>query len=150
GRRARVGRGATARVRGHPGGNHRERLPVAVFGAWYRRTAVTRLLGVAAVLCCACSATDPYATQVYKFGPFTLQPSDEITNQCVQITLHNTHDLFVNTIELTTGAGFHHSNWYAVPEAVFPGSDGSYTCGARGFDQAAAAARGEVVFAQST
>lgn len=98
----------------------------------------------------ACSASDPYATQTYKFGPFTLQSGVEITDQCVQITLHNAHDLFVNRIELTTGAGFHHSNWYAVPEAVFPGSDGSYTCGDRGFDQAAAAARGEVVFAQST
>jgi hypothetical protein len=98
----------------------------------------------------ACTASDPYAVQTYAFGPFSLQSGEEVTDRCVQITLHNAQDLYVNTVELTTGAGFHHSNWYFVPELLFAGPDGAYRCADRNFDQAAAAARGGVLFAQST
>lgn len=98
----------------------------------------------------ACSTDDPTATQVYKFGPFTVPGGSEDTTHCVQITLHNDKPLFVNKVELTTGPGFHHSNWLFVPEHVFPGDDGVFTCEDRAFNQATAGILGGVFFAQST
>lgn len=98
--------------------------------------------------------------QVLPFGPYSLTPGEEVTEDCVQITLNNTEDIYINTIELTTGAGFHHSNWFWVPEGTFPGpswngtnssaDDGTFKCTDRHFDQAVAAIYGGVVFAQST
>ncbi len=86
----------------------------------------------------------------YDFGPYTLAPSEEDTSKCVQISLNNDQYANVNVVELTTGPGFHHSNWFFVPDFTFPGDDGTYTCKDRGFDQAIAAIKGGVFFAQST
>jgi hypothetical protein len=115
----------------------------------------------------ACHASDPAgadaapaanAPRTYPFGPFTIQASQEITTDCVQITLHNDTTLFVNQVELTTGPGFHHSNWFFVPASddttgvigPFDGPDGTFTCNDRGFDQVVAGLKGGVIFAQST
>lgn len=106
------------------------------------------------VMVSACSGgndnVDPSAPIELPFGPYTIAPGEEVEDQCVQITLHNDDSLFVNSVELTTGPGFHHSNWLYVPEHVFPGEDGTYTCDDRNFDQAVAAIFGGVLFAQST
>jgi hypothetical protein len=107
----------------------------------------TGLLALLALLACSSEDADD---KVYEFGPFSVAPQQEITAQCVQITLHNTGPIYVNTVELTTGPGFHHSNWFFVPEHVFPGEDGSFACQDRNFDNNAAAATGGVLFAQST
>src|SRR5438067_387560 len=105
---------------------------------------VAMLLGA----CASNAATD--GPQKFAFGPYTIPAGAEVTTDCVQITLHNDHDLFVNSVELTTGAGFHHSNWFFVPESDFFGDDGTYTCGDRNFSEPAAALFGGVLFAQST
>jgi len=102
---------------------------------------------LAVVALAACSGDDD---NVFEFGPFTVEAQQEVTAQCVQISLHNSETIYVNTVELTTGPGFHHSNWFFVPEHVFPGADGTFTCKDRNFDIAAAAAVGGVFFAQST
>jgi hypothetical protein len=117
-------------------------------------TAAMRILAVAA-FCAACSGgTDEggqfVGTKTYEFGPFNLAPSQEINSDCVQITLGNEEYANVNVVELTTGKGFHHSNWFYVPEFTFPGADGTFKCNDRGFDQAIAAIKGGVFFAQST
>lgn len=88
--------------------------------------------------------------RTYAFGPFDIAPGQEVTSDCVQITLGNTDYVYVNAVELTTGPGFHHSNWFYVPEFAFPGEDGTYRCRDRNFDQAVAAIQGGVLFAQST
>jgi len=99
----------------------------------------------------ACSGTDdPYATRVMEFGPFELAAGEELTTKCVQITLDNDDPLFINGVELTTGPGFHHSNWFYVPERTFAGDDGVYECGDRNFNEPVAAIFGGVLFAQST
>ena len=98
------------------------------------------------------------APRTYPFGPFTIQADQEVTDQCVQITLDNDATMFVNQVELTTGNGFHHSNWFFVPATdaqtgvlgPFDGPDGTFTCADRGFDQLAAGLKGGVLFAQST
>ena len=96
------------------------------------------------------AAFDATAARTYAFGPFDIAPGQEINDQCIQISLGNPEPIFVNQIELTTGPGFHHSNWLWVPAHIFPGDDGTYTCDDRGFDQGVAAVFGNVVFAQST
>ncbi|HTR54515.1 MAG TPA: hypothetical protein VMJ10_27680 [Kofleriaceae bacterium] len=98
--------------------------------------------------------------QVLHFGPYSLDAEEEITTDCVQITLNNDTDLYINSVEFNSGPGFHHSNWFWVPESSFPGphwngknssaDDGTFTCTDRNFDQSVAALFGGVVFAQST
>jgi hypothetical protein len=114
---------------------------------------------ILAIALCACgtnkSATDPID---FSFGPFDVAASQEISTLCVQITLNNPSDLYINSVDLVTGPGFHHSNWFWVPEHVFAGphgltdpqaDDGTFTCTDRGFDEAIAALYGGVLFAQS-
>ena len=121
-----------------------------------------RGIALVAVLFAGCGGTNapaPDEPRAYPFGPFTVQPNQEISDQCVQITLNNDDVMYVNAVELDTGGpGFHHSNWMFVPASnpatgaigPFDGSDGTFTCRDRGFDQEVAALKGGVVFAQST
>lgn len=96
----------------------------------------------------ACTGDD--RVRSYDFGPYTIAPSQEIAESCVQISLDNDAAVYVNSVELTTGAGFHHSNWTFVPESVFPGKDGTFDCESRGYSEAVVAVFGGVIFAQST
>ncbi|MBA3395736.1 MAG: hypothetical protein H0T89_24035 [Deltaproteobacteria bacterium] len=112
-------------------------------------------LAIVLVVACGDNGTAPpdderVGTETYPFGPFTVAPGEEVIDDCVQITLGNTDYVYVNAVELTTGPGFHHSNWFFVPEFAFPGVDGTYKCDDRDFDQAVAAIHGGVLFAQST
>jgi hypothetical protein len=108
-----------------------------------------RILGLVALCAAACTSPDPNAKQTYSFGPFTIAPSEEVTGRCVQIDLHNAQDLYINTIELETGPGFHHSNWFFLPEHFYADQPGTFDC-----DETAitvtAAINGGVLFAQST
>src|SRR5262249_13404304 len=102
---------------------------------------------VVVLLIGACAADDPYT---FRFGPYTLAPGDEATGQCVSATLNNDQPLYINQVELTTGPGFHHSNWFWVPEFQYPGPDGTWNCEDRLFNDGLAGEVGGVVFAQST
>ena len=116
--------------------------------------------GLLAIALCACAANkSPTDPQVYSFGPYDLAANEETSTLCVQITLNNDSDLYINSVNLKTGPGFHHSNWFWVPEHIFPGphgltdssaDDGTFTCSDRNVDQALAALYGGVLFAQST
>ena len=88
--------------------------------------------------------------RTFTFGPYHLTPAQEITDQCVSATLHNDTELAINSVELQTATGFHHSNWFFVPDALYAGDDGTWNCADRHFDQANAAGAGGVLFAQST
>ncbi len=96
------------------------------------------------------TSVDPTAPRTFEFGPYDLKPGEEVTRSCVQISLHNEEFLFINSVELTTGPGFHHSNWFFVPDTTFAGDDGTYNCADRNFNEPAAAIFGGVLFAQST
>lgn len=109
-----------------------------------------RSLAWCLVLAACAGSDDPNELGTYSFGPFDIAAHEEVTDQCVQITLHNTEYVFVNSVELTTGPGFHHSNWFYVPEHTFAGADGTYTCKDRDFNEPVAAIFGGVLFAQST
>lgn len=100
----------------------------------------------------ACSDEHDWSPGAHEFGfgPYTVQSGEEREWDCVQISLENPETVYVNTVELTTGPGFHHSNWLYVPEHIFPGPDGTYPCDDRGYSEAVAAVFGGVIFAQST
>lgn len=108
------------------------------------RIAITAL----ALALAACSGGDEPGT--YSFGPFQIAPHEETTSRCVQISLNNPDATYVSSVELTTGPGFHHSNWFFVPESVFFGDDGTFRCRDRDYNEAIAAVFGGVLFAQST
>jgi hypothetical protein len=86
----------------------------------------------------------------FDFGPFQLDPSQEITDDCVQVTLNNDEPLDINQVEFTSGVGFHHSNWFWTKDYYVPGDDGTFSCKDRGYNEASAALAGGVLFAQST
>ena len=86
----------------------------------------------------------------FEFGPYPLAASQEITDDCVQVTLNNDEPIDVNAVELASGMGFHHSNWFWTKEAYAFGDDGTFSCKSRNYNEATAALAGGVLFAQST
>ena len=98
----------------------------------------------------AAPTTDEAGRHDYHFGPYDLAAGEEHDSQCVSVTLANELPMFVNEVSLTTGPGFHHSNWFWVPDSSYPGPDGTWRCSSRNFDEPLAAAVGGVLFAQST
>ncbi|MDB4952889.1 MAG: hypothetical protein JWO36_458 [Myxococcales bacterium] len=115
-----------------------------------------RLAFVVVLAACGTDSATPdgnsdTATRILPFGPFSLQPGEEQTRACVQITLDNSDYVYVNQVELTTGPGFHHSNWFFVPTYSFGNDpDGVFNCDDRNFNEPVAAIQGGVLFAQST
>jgi hypothetical protein len=118
--------------------------------AMTRRGLLALLAPFVVVACETDDAVDPYAARSFTFGPIEVPANFEDTSKCVQISIDNPDALYVNQVELTTGPGFHHSNWFYVPAHVFAGDDGIYNCNERAFDQAVAGIFGGVFFAQST
>lgn len=90
------------------------------------------------------------ATVHHSFGAYHLEPGQEVTNICIQWTLENDEPIYVQAATLSNDGFYHHSNWTVVPEDMFPGDDGFFTCSDRGFDQVSAAIAGTVLMAQST
>jgi hypothetical protein len=78
-------------------------------------------------------------------GPAT----SEVTNFCVSWRLDNAEPIQVNRVSMTTGRGWHHSNWFYVQPGFLPVEDGLWDC-SRTFDQASAGLSGGALFAQST
>lgn len=94
--------------------------------------------------------SDPDVADQHAFPTVTLAPGEEVTDLCQSWTLGNTEPLYVNTVTMTNGSGWHHSNWVFLPDDVFPGADGVWPCRERNFDGRAAAILGGVLYAQST
>jgi hypothetical protein len=108
------------------------------------------LAAVAVALALSACAGDDDVSGRYPFGPFNIAAHQEVIGTCVQISLHNPEALYVRSVELTTGPGFHHSNWLFVPDTAFTGDDGPFPCAERGYNDGIAAMLGGVLFAQST
>ncbi len=89
------------------------------------------------------------ASFTHMFGERALAPYEEVTD-CVSWTLNNDEPLYVQAVTQANLGFFHHSNWFVVPDDLYPGEDGYWKCGDRGFSELAAAASGTVLFAQST
>ena len=89
------------------------------------------------------------ATLSHSFGAFTVGAYGE-AQPCVAWTLENEQPLYVEAVTLANDGGFHHSNWFVVPEDSFPSPDGFFNCKDSNFAEISAAIEGTVIFAQST
>ena len=89
-----------------------------------------------------------------------LERAEETSNVCQSWVLGNEEPLYVTKVRQTNDGGWHHSNWFFVPEAAYPPNEaaegpdaqleGTWRCSDRGFREYLAAAAGGVFFAQST
>jgi len=85
----------------------------------------------------------------HTFGVYNLDPLQEV-QPCISWTLNNDEAIYIEKVTLSNNGGYHHSNWFFVPEEDHPGEDGYWNCRDRGFTELGAAVRGGVLFAQST
>jgi len=99
----------------------------------------------------AACAPIPGTAITHDFGDQTLAPGQEIGSLCQSWILDNDTELFVNAVELDNGGGYHHSNWFFVPEHYedWP-TEPWVNCYSEGFDELQAALVGGVIYAQST
>jgi len=87
----------------------------------------------------------------HDFGEWTLEPGEEIGSLCQSWILDNDDELFVNAVELANDGGYHHSNWFFVPEAFRDWTAEPWIhCYNDGFHELDAALAGGVIYAQST
>jgi hypothetical protein len=86
----------------------------------------------------------------HDFAMFTTQPGEEVLGLCQSWTLNNPEELWVNAVELTQDEASHHSNWTFVPDNLYKGDDGVWSCADRNYQQLDAALYGGVLYAQST
>lgn len=89
------------------------------------------------------------APRSHRFADLSLAAGSERT-VCASWTLGNEEVLFVRQVDLASGPGFHHSNWFFFDDDAYEGPDGVWPCRERGYDTVSAAVGGGVVFAQST
>lgn len=89
------------------------------------------------------------ASVTHSFGTYSLAPRQE-TEPCIQWTLENDQSIYIEAVTLANDGGFHHSNWFVVPEELYAGEDGFFNCWERGFTELDAAVQGTVLTAQST
>jgi hypothetical protein len=113
-------------------------------------------LALACVAACGSSGegpdSDEAAQDLYLEREFTgirVAPAAESTGLCAAWRLDNDRSLHVNQVDMEAGTGWHHSNWFFVPEGTFSVDDGVWEC-AGDFDAVKAALTGGVLFAQST
>ncbi|MFO0682350.1 MAG: hypothetical protein U0234_09880 [Sandaracinus sp.] len=93
----------------------------------------------------------PEAMLSHTFPTVDLAAGDERLELCQAWTLNNDEPIYVDSVTMDAGPGWHHSNWMWVPDTQFPGDDGTFRCRDREFDELAAAlGGGGVFFAQST
>jgi hypothetical protein len=94
----------------------------------------------------------------HTYDPISLDVGGEISNVCQTWVLDNDEPLYVTKVRQQNDGGWHHSNWFFVPEWAYQpdtgGSEGpvegTWKCSDRGFREYLAAAAGGVFFAQST
>ncbi|MFW5920971.1 MAG: hypothetical protein ACOCUS_03970 [Polyangiales bacterium] len=82
--------------------------------------------------------------------PVHADPHDEFDGVCQSYTLDNEEPIWVQAVRQKNEGSWHHSNWFFVPQDMFPGPDGTWDCTDRGFDEVTAAVAGGVFVAQST
>lgn len=91
----------------------------------------------------ACTFDDTVST-------ITIAAGHEDEDTCQSWTLHNTNELWVSTITQRNDGGYHHVNWFIVPDTTFVVPDGTWTCSDNGFEEIQAALLGGYLFTQST
>ena len=113
------------------------------------------LVGLVLVVSAGCtdSPCDPtretcsYSADV---STMTIASGREDEDTCQSWTLNNPTELWVNSITQHNDGGYHHANWFFVPDSNFTLPDGAWSCGENRFDELSAALEGGYLFALST
>lgn len=93
----------------------------------------------------------PEANLTHTFPAISLAVGEERLDLCQAWTLNNEDPIYVDSVTMDAGPGWHHSNWMWVPDDQFVGDDGTFPCSARDFNELVAGLNGGgVFFAQST
>jgi len=74
----------------------------------------------------------------------------EDEDTCQSWTLNNPTELWVTSITEHNDGGYHHANWFFVPDDKFALPDGTWSCNEHDFNEVAAAVLGGYLFALST
>jgi hypothetical protein len=102
---------------------------------------------------CGSDPCDP-ATESCTFeadvSTLTVTAGMEDEDTCQSWTLNNPTELWVNAISQGNEGGYHHANWFFVPDDQFKLPDGTWSCSANGFGELIAALQGGYLFALST
>jgi hypothetical protein len=106
---------------------------------------------------------DFIATLSHTYDAQMIDVAEESWNVCQSWVLNNDEPIYVRKIRQSNDGGWHHSNWFFVPESVFEPNqphfvdegpdatlEGTWNCDDRNFSEYLAAAAGGVFFAQST
>lgn len=102
-----------------------------------------------AVLGCS-EPSEQGAPVVVDMPAIDIAAGQEIESLCQSWTLDNDETLYVNAVHMNVGPGWHHSNWFFVPEDTYAGPDGTWACSDRDFNTLDTALLGGVLYAQST
>ncbi len=97
-----------------------------------------------------CDPTSEACELDHGFGLYTIEAGGETDGICMSWTLNNPEPLWVNTVAIDNDGGFHHSNWFFVPDNRWELPDGHWSCRDNGFEELAATVFGGVLYAQST
>jgi len=113
---------------------------------------LSAVLGVTAA-CGGDDACDPSAEAcVFEadVSTITVGAGVEDEDTCQSWTLNNATELWVNGISQTNEGGYHHANWFFVPDNQFDLPDGTWSCNDAAFSELQAALLGGYLFALST
>lgn len=111
------------------------------------------LLGVVVVTGCGSNPCDPTTescTYEADVSTLTVTAGMEDEDTCQSWTLNNPTELWVNAISQSNEGGYHHANWFFVPDDQYKLPDGTWSCSANQFGELIAALQGGYLFALST
>lgn len=102
---------------------------------------------------CGSDPCDPLSescTYEAAISTMTIAAGQEDEDTCQSWTLNNPTELWVNAITQGNDGGYHHANWFFVPDDQFDLPDGAWSCSENQFGELIAALQGGYLFALST
>jgi hypothetical protein len=121
--------------------------------------AYLRLLGLIVIAVAAgcggggddsCDPTETACTIEADVSTISVAAGAEDEDTCQSWTLNNETELWVNGISQHNDGGYHHANWFFVPDDQFALPDGTWSCNQQNFSELVAALLGGYLFALST
>jgi hypothetical protein len=114
-----------------------------------------RALAVLLLLSAGCGSEpcDPQTescTYEAAVSTLTVTAGQEDEDTCQSWTLNTPTELWVNAITQQNDGGYHHANWFFVPDDQFDLPDGPWSCSDNDFGELIAALQGGYLFALST
>jgi hypothetical protein len=97
-----------------------------------------------------CDPTQEACTFESAVSTIDVPAGSEDENTCQSWTLNNPTELWVHSVTQRNDGGYHHANWFFVPDDQFVLPDGAWPCAANNFEELVAALAGGFLFALST